>query len=183
MQAVAANLASVTSGATQDPLLNTEQLTPGCIIVGIASTHAWQIEEMGDEIVLQRLPVPCIPTHHTHQYKLHGKQQRPLCICGKLRTPLASLMPKPGSATRARFHILTPNGLLLQPAQNNVIYGGVARDGTVVHLSIKTQNAPNMWTINNVPIIPVLHKIWEMPVELQVLVQGSSGLEPLEVEE
>ena len=161
--------AVIMPGGSQEPLLTADQLCIGAFVTGVAATHLWEIVDISrTDITLQKLPRPAMPcaTHNLNgfHYTTPGEHgQAAECTCGLRKTGISELLPKVRG--KARIHIITCDRQALQKPAIGEVYAYLSND-TPMFAGI---NPDGVHWSDSMPLVPILHKVWELPSELQAL--------------
>ena len=163
---------------TQVPLLYIEQLQPGQLLIGQAASHIWEVlEVVGGQITMAKFPrQPCTFCEHTFVPKGSGQE----CACGVRKQPIKGkegfLPIKPG---RARIHLLELPPDVRTPQEYEFyayLEGAIAKFVTIVSTggsgTMPQPGSATKWS-ESIPIIPILHKVWTLPLPLQSLLMNS----------
>ncbi len=158
------NQTGIVSGATQVPLLERGQIRAGVWLTGIAAAHVWEVVEVtSQELTLMKLPAPAIQDHSTHTFAAQGGGQ--VCGCGVRRQPIKDFLPV--KAGKARVYVLEAADRPLVQPKVGEFYAGMANGAPLI---VESLVAAAKWS-QAVPIVPELHKVWELPPELGVLLR------------
>ena len=149
---------------TQEPLLHKRQIIPGVILAGRMATYVWKVLEVDDDIVTcVKMPTSLVAC--VHQYTLVPGGEA--CTCGMRRQPMKDFLPVVKG--KARFHMISLSDGLLQMPNKYAVYAYVIPGGT------KTVTVHDGKWSEPVPLVPVLHKVWELPDALRAICDEASG--------
>lgn len=159
---------------TQAPLLEAEQVRVGVILAGILLNNIWEvIGKDGGMLTLRMLPAK-VCNLAEHEFKEvpqskttpRGRQ----CACGLRMQETKDFLPlKEG---KARIHIIAPKGEVVQPSEYAVY---ASRE---VVPTFHTLNK-GQWS-GQLPLIPLLHKVWDLPEAMKKVLQGMPESEQIE---
>ena len=155
------------SAVTQEPLLHQEQLVPGLLLTSLAGNFIWRVvERAAVNTILAKYPLLQTTTCE-HHWAPDGRGQ--LCACGMRQTTIKELLPL--QAGKARFHMLVPKptAIVSTPTQH-AVYAYLAEAGVIRYVTLLPMGV--QWS-RPMPIVPILHKIWALPMELEGFMLGT----------
>lgn len=146
---------------SQEPLLRASQICVGVLLTGIKAEHVWQVVALdGHMVSIVMLPLSEQYDHHRrtgsgHTFATQG--QGSVCVCG-LRTQLVKDF-LPSKPKKARFHVISIVDRPVLIPKDTALYAAIQPGNTVKIVTV----LPGQGWSEPVPIVPVLHKIWEIP--------------------
>lgn len=145
---------------TQEPLLHKRQIIPGVLLTGRMAAHIWKVLEIEESIVTCiKMPTSGVWCGHHYAPVTGGGET---CVCGARQQPINDFLPlKKG---KARFHVISLSDGLVNVPKEHTIYAYLLPNNTVKTIIVKN----GKWS-EPVPLVPALHKVWELPDALRAM--------------
>ena len=146
---------------TQEPLLHGRQLIPGVLLAGRMAAHIWKVLEV-DESIVTCIKMPTSIAWCGHHYAPATGGGEVCTICGTRRQPIKDFLPL--TRGKARFHMISLLDAPLNTPKEHTIYAYLLPTGEMKTVTVKD----GKWS-GPVPLVPVLHKVWELPDALRAM--------------
>ena len=158
---------------TQEPLLHKRQLAPGVLLTGRMATYVWKVVDIDEGMVIcAKMPASLVACVHRYTQVPGGEA----CTCGMRRQPMKDFLPVVKG--KARFHVISLSDGLLQMPNEYAVYVCVIPGG------MKTVTVHDGKWSEPVPLVPVLHNVWELPDVLRAICDEAAHVHaspPLEI--
>ena len=151
---------------TQEPLLHRRQIIPGVLLAGRMAAHIWKVLEIEEDVVICTKMPASIATCAHHYTPVPGGET---CICGARRQPIKDFLPL--TRGKARFHMISLLDKVLNVPKEHTIYVYILPSGQMKTIVVKDDGK---WS-EPVPLVPVLHKVWELPDALRAMYDEGLG--------